>query len=131
MGNYHDYLKSQIPPLREIESKMVRQHMFGNPFKLVSREQKAMFGADEIDEIDEESTENQHQQKVHQQNNKKAFLARKRGLKGTLLRRISFSKNYSHGNIFSKNESGKNKENKTLIFNIWQDFKTVRAKPTL
>ena len=68
MGNYHDYLKSHTPPLRDIESKMVRQHMFGNPFKLVSREQKkSMFGADEIDEILEESTENQHQQKVHQQ----------------------------------------------------------------
>ena len=74
MGNYHDFLKSQTPPLRDIEAKMVREHMFGNPFKLVSREQKAMFGADEIDEILEESTENlhQHQQKVIQsQNNKK------------------------------------------------------------
>ena len=108
MGNYHDYLKSQTPPLRDIESKMVRQHMFGNPFKLVSREQKkSMFGADEIDEILEESTENQHQQKVHQQQAMKKSLLRKRGLKGPL-RRISFSKNYSHGNTSIKSDSGIN-----------------------
>ena len=89
MGNYHDYLKSQTPPLRDIESKMVRQHMFGNPFKLVSREQKkSMFGADEIDEILEESTENQHQQKVHQQQAMKKSLLRKRGLKGPLFNLI-------------------------------------------
>lgn len=52
MGNYHEYLKNQVPPLRELESQMVRQHMFGNPFKLVSKDQKnTMFGADEIDEV--------------------------------------------------------------------------------
>ena len=50
MGNYHDYLKNQAPPLRDIETKMVRQHMFGNPFKLINKDQKAIFGADEIDE---------------------------------------------------------------------------------
>jgi hypothetical protein len=110
MGNYHDFLKSQTPPLRDIEAKMVREHMFGNPFKLVSREQKAMFGADEIDEILEESTENlhQHQQKVIQsQNNKKN--ARRRGLKGPLLRRISFSRNYTHGSseMYIRSDSGK------------------------
>lgn len=52
MGNYHEYLKNQVPPLRELESQMVRQHMFGNPFKLVSKDQKnSLFGADEIDEV--------------------------------------------------------------------------------
>ncbi|XP_071547299.1 integrator complex subunit 6 isoform X2 [Panulirus ornatus] len=34
MGNYQDYLKKMTPPLREIESTPVRQHMFGNPFKI-------------------------------------------------------------------------------------------------
>lgn len=34
MGNYQDYLKRQPTPLREIESTPVRQHMFGNPFKI-------------------------------------------------------------------------------------------------
>ena len=29
-----DYLKKMTPPLREIESTPVRQHMFGNPFKI-------------------------------------------------------------------------------------------------
>lgn len=52
MGNYHEYLKNQVPPLRELETQMVRQHMFGNPFKLVSKDQKnSLFGADEIDEV--------------------------------------------------------------------------------
>jgi hypothetical protein len=34
MGNYQDYLKKMPMPLREIESAPVRQHMFGNPFKI-------------------------------------------------------------------------------------------------
>lgn len=34
MGNYQEYLKRQQPQLREIESAPVRQHMFGNPFKI-------------------------------------------------------------------------------------------------
>ena len=29
MGNYQEYLKRMTPPLREIESTPVRQHMFG------------------------------------------------------------------------------------------------------
>ncbi|KAG7176055.1 Integrator complex subunit 6-A-like [Homarus americanus] len=37
MGNYQDYLKKMTPPLREIESTPVRQHMFGNPFKIDKR----------------------------------------------------------------------------------------------
>lgn len=62
MGNYHEYLKNQAQPLREIDPQMVRQHMFGNPFKLVSKEQRSsMFGMDEIDEVFEESAENQLQ----------------------------------------------------------------------
>ena len=64
MGNYHEYLKNQAQPLRELDPQMVRQHMFGNPFKLVSKEQRtSMFGADEIDEVFEESAENQLQNK--------------------------------------------------------------------
>ena len=34
MGNYQDYLKRLPAPLREIETVPVRQHMFGNPFKI-------------------------------------------------------------------------------------------------
>ncbi|KAF5302248.1 hypothetical protein FQA39_LY10287 [Lamprigera yunnana] len=37
MGNYQEYLKKQTPQLREIESTPVRQHMFGNPFKIDKR----------------------------------------------------------------------------------------------
>lgn len=37
MGNYQEYLKRQTPQLREIESVPVRQHMFGNPFKIDKR----------------------------------------------------------------------------------------------
>lgn len=37
MGNYQEYLKRQTPQLREIESTPVRQHMFGNPFKIDKR----------------------------------------------------------------------------------------------
>lgn len=37
MGNYQEYLKRQPPKLREIESQPVRQHMFGNPFKIDKR----------------------------------------------------------------------------------------------
>ncbi|XP_040578321.1 integrator complex subunit 6-A isoform X2 [Lepeophtheirus salmonis] len=34
MGNYQDYLKRMPTPLKEIENTPVRQHMFGNPFKI-------------------------------------------------------------------------------------------------
>lgn len=37
MGNYQEYLKRQTPQLRELESAPVRQHMFGNPFKIDKR----------------------------------------------------------------------------------------------
>ncbi|XP_049832476.1 integrator complex subunit 6-like [Schistocerca gregaria] len=37
MGNYQEYLKRMQPQLREIESTPVRQHMFGNPFKIDKR----------------------------------------------------------------------------------------------
>ncbi|KDR21465.1 hypothetical protein L798_03918, partial [Zootermopsis nevadensis] len=37
MGNYQEYLKRMQPQLREIESAPVRQHMFGNPFKIDKR----------------------------------------------------------------------------------------------
>ncbi|XP_067008212.1 integrator complex subunit 6 isoform X2 [Anabrus simplex] len=37
MGNYQEYLKNMPPQLREIESTPVRQHMFGNPFKIDKR----------------------------------------------------------------------------------------------
>ena len=34
MGNYQEYLKKQPQGLRELETAPVRQHMFGNPFKV-------------------------------------------------------------------------------------------------
>lgn len=34
MGNYQEYLKKLPQPLREIETLPVRQHTFGNPFKV-------------------------------------------------------------------------------------------------
>ncbi|CAI6367501.1 unnamed protein product [Macrosiphum euphorbiae] len=37
MGNYQEYLKRMTSPLREVESMPVRQHMFGNPFKIDKR----------------------------------------------------------------------------------------------
>lgn len=37
MGNYQEYLKRMPNPLRELESAPVRQHMFGNPFKIDKR----------------------------------------------------------------------------------------------
>ncbi|XP_076341729.1 integrator complex subunit 6-like [Tachypleus tridentatus] len=37
MGNYQEYLKRMPTPLREVESTPVRQHMFGNPFKIEKR----------------------------------------------------------------------------------------------
>ncbi|KAL1123376.1 hypothetical protein AAG570_002461, partial [Ranatra chinensis] len=37
MGNYQEYLKKTQPQLREVESAPVRQHMFGNPFKIDKR----------------------------------------------------------------------------------------------
>jgi len=47
MGNYQEYLKRMPTPLREIESTPVRQHMFGNPFKIDKR-----IVIDKIDEAD-------------------------------------------------------------------------------
>lgn len=96
MGNYHEYLKNQAPPLREIENQLVRQHMFGNPFKLVSKDQKNMFGADEIDEVFEESAENSGQ-KMPQSIKRSAIggpaSKRRGGLKGPLSKRINYLKN--------------------------------------
>ena len=96
MGNYHEYLKNQAPPLREIENQLVRQHMFGNPFKLVSKDQKNMFGADEIDEVFEESAENSGQ-KIPQSIKRSAIggpaSKRRGGLKGPLSKRINYLKN--------------------------------------
>lgn len=34
MGNYQEHLKTIPAQLREVESAPVRQHMFGNPFKI-------------------------------------------------------------------------------------------------
>ena len=34
MGNYQEYLKRMPSPLRELEVTPVRQHTFGNPFKV-------------------------------------------------------------------------------------------------
>ncbi|XP_018895922.1 integrator complex subunit 6 isoform X2 [Bemisia tabaci] len=45
MGNYQEYLKRMQPQLREVESTPVRQHMFGNPFKI----DKRMMMVDEAD----------------------------------------------------------------------------------
>lgn len=96
MGNYHEYLKNQAPPLREIENQLVRQHMFGNPFKLVSKDQKNMFGADEIDEVFEESAENSGQ-KMPQSIKRSAIggpaSKRRGGVKGPLSKRINYLKN--------------------------------------
>ena len=48
MGNYQDYPKKQPMPLRELESQPVRQHMFGNPFKI---NKNLLMGADEVSGI--------------------------------------------------------------------------------
>lgn len=112
MGNYHEYLKNQAQPLRELETQLVRQHMFGNPFKLVSKDQKtSMFGADEIDEVFEESAENQ-QQKTQSTSQpapvKRAGSAvggpatKRRGAsKGPLSKRINYLKNLYTSNTSS------------------------------
>jgi hypothetical protein len=77
--------------------------MFGNPFKLVSKDQKSsMFGADEIDEVMEESNENNNQfqkpQQQQQQSAKRSVIGgpaskRRGGLKGPLSKRINYLKN--------------------------------------
>lgn len=46
MGNYQEYLKKMPSPLRELESAPVRQHMFGNPFKI---DKKGVTMVDETD----------------------------------------------------------------------------------
>ncbi|CAF0781944.1 unnamed protein product [Brachionus calyciflorus] len=104
MGNYHEYLKNQAPPLRDLENQLVRQHMFGNPFKLVSKDQKNMFGADEIDEVFEESAENSGQ-KIQQAAVKRSSIGgpaskRRGGIKGPLSKRINYLKN-----LYTQNSS--------------------------
>ena len=109
MGNYHEYLKNQAQPLRELETQLVRQHMFGNPFKLVSKDQKqSLFGADEIDEVYEESAENhnqfQQQQKIQQvAASKRSIIGgpaskRRGGVKGPLSRKVNYLKNLYSSN---------------------------------
>lgn len=120
MGNYHEYLKSQTAPLREIEAQLVRQHMFGNPFKLVSKDQKnaggvGVFGADEIDELLEESAENQIQnngqksQQAMQQQQQQLYQQQQQGRRGPRQRRsvkgpLSKRINYLRG-LYRSNSS--------------------------
>lgn len=112
MGNYHEYLKNQVQPLRELDPQKVRQHMFGNPFKLVSQEQRnSMFGADEIDEVFEESAENQLQNnqkiaepvKIKRTGSIVGGPANKRrgASKGPLSKRINYLKNLYTSNTSS------------------------------
>lgn len=103
MGNYHEYLKNQAPPLRELETQLVRQHMFGNPFKLVSK--GGLLDEVELDEAIEESAENNNQyQKSQQQSpgspagNKRTSIGvsgskKRAGVKGPLSRRVNYLKN--------------------------------------
>lgn len=132
MGNYHDYLKNMTPPLRELENQLVRQHMFGNPFKLVSKEQKAMFGADEIDEVYEESAENQQQKSLQQPIRRtsseiyKGSSNKRRGTKGPLSRSISYSKIYSsRSSMSTTSDSGFFIKNALITF-IFQDILKYR-----
>lgn len=63
MSNYDEYprMNGQAPPLREIDAQPVRQHVFGNPFKvnkvqflsISTRTKLALFFLQPIDEIDE------------------------------------------------------------------------------
>lgn len=107
MGNYHEYLKNQAPPLRELEASLVRQHMFGNPFKLVSKDQKnSLFGADEIDEVYEESAENSNQfqnqkqaQIQQQQQQQKRPGNKRRNIKGPLSKKINYLRNLSNSSL--------------------------------
>ena len=46
MGNYQEYLKRIPSPLRELDPTPVRQHMFGNPFKIDKK------GVPQVDETD-------------------------------------------------------------------------------
>lgn len=45
MGNYQEFLKNKVSPLKELEPTNVRQHMFGNPYK----KDKHMVMVDEAD----------------------------------------------------------------------------------
>lgn len=59
MGNYQEYLKRMPTPLREIESAPVRQHMFGNPFKL---DKRMMIDEADIDLIGGASSKSRNKQ---------------------------------------------------------------------
>lgn len=72
MGNYQDYLKKQPAPLREIESTPVRQHMFGNPFKI---DKKGMM----VDEADSLGAINSDVNSPSQKNKKLNPNQRRRG----------------------------------------------------
>ncbi|CAF0743272.1 unnamed protein product [Adineta ricciae] len=62
MSNYDEYPRAngQAPPLREIDAQPVRQHVFGNPFKVNKP-------IDEIDELVGTATVPQQQQQQQQQ----------------------------------------------------------------
>lgn len=53
MGNYQEYLKRIPPPLRELESAPVRQHMFGNPFKIDKKGLNAIIDEADVDLLNE------------------------------------------------------------------------------
>ncbi|KAL1509205.1 hypothetical protein ABEB36_003978 [Hypothenemus hampei] len=63
MGNYQEYLKKQTPQLREIESAPVRQHMFGNPFKI---DKRMMVDEADIDLVGSPSGTNRNNKRPNQ-----------------------------------------------------------------
>ncbi|XP_043283849.1 integrator complex subunit 6-B isoform X2 [Venturia canescens] len=75
MGNYQEYLKRMTPPLREIESTPVRQHMFGNPFKI---DKRMMVDEADIDIVGSTSSSSSSS------NSSAGSLSAKGGLKRTL-----------------------------------------------
>ncbi|XP_040580954.1 integrator complex subunit 6-A [Lepeophtheirus salmonis] len=69
MGNYQDFLKHMPPPLREIEDIPIRQHMFGNPFKI----NKNIMLDEVVDEIALAGGTSIHSGGINQLTNRKRF----------------------------------------------------------
>ncbi|XP_044747783.1 integrator complex subunit 6-B [Coccinella septempunctata] len=77
MGNYQEHLKRQTPQLREIESTPVRQHMFGNPFKI---DKRMMVDEADIDLVGSPGTNRNNKRPISStDNNSRASAKRKPG----------------------------------------------------
>ncbi|KAK9870277.1 hypothetical protein WA026_006364 [Henosepilachna vigintioctopunctata] len=100
MGNYQEYLKRQTPQLREIESAPVRQHMFGNPFKI---DKRMMVDEADIDLVGSPGTSRNNKRPISSTDSANRLPAKKKP--GPLPKQFKFKRPSINGSVSSAESS--------------------------